>query len=154
MNGTDAFVFGSGMIPLSIPQLFFKLHTLRGYEAGNDAIIRLPTLHLDSKVHGAIMGPTWGRQDPGGPHVGPMNFAIWAVMMQSWRTWAYIKHDSTEAEDIMITRNTPRAQNTIAPNLRNMKQSSHAWNGRSQNIPVLYQTYTENLIKIRSPVFP
>ena len=30
----------------------------------------------DSKVHGAIMGPIWGRQDPGGPHVGPMNFAI------------------------------------------------------------------------------
>ena len=23
------------------------------------------------------MGPTWGRQDPDGPHVGPMNFAIW-----------------------------------------------------------------------------
>ena len=23
------------------------------------------------------MGPVWGRQDPGGPHVGPMNFAIW-----------------------------------------------------------------------------
>ena len=22
------------------------------------------------------MGPTWGRQDPDGPHVGPMNFAI------------------------------------------------------------------------------
>ena len=31
----------------------------------------------DSKVHGADMGPIWGRQDPGGPHVGPMNFAIW-----------------------------------------------------------------------------
>ena len=28
----------------------------------------------DSKVHGANMGPIWGRQDPGGPHVGPMNF--------------------------------------------------------------------------------
>ena len=28
------------------------------------------------------MGPIWGRQDPGGPHVGPMNFAIW-VNMQS-----------------------------------------------------------------------
>ena len=27
----------------------------------------------DSKVHGANMGPIWGRQDPGGPHVGPMN---------------------------------------------------------------------------------
>ena len=31
-----------------------------------------------NKVHGANMGPIWGRQDPGGPHVGPMNFAIWA----------------------------------------------------------------------------
>ena len=31
----------------------------------------------DSKVHGANMGPIWGRQDPGGPHVGPVNLAIW-----------------------------------------------------------------------------
>ena len=31
----------------------------------------------DSKVQGANMGPIWVRQDPGGPHVGPMNFAIW-----------------------------------------------------------------------------
>ena len=23
------------------------------------------------------MGPIWGQQDPDGPHVGPMNFAIW-----------------------------------------------------------------------------
>ena len=23
------------------------------------------------------MGPIWGQQGPGGPHVGPMNFAIW-----------------------------------------------------------------------------
>ena len=33
----------------------------------------------DSKVHGANMGPICGRQDLGGPHVGPMNFAIWVV---------------------------------------------------------------------------
>ena len=31
----------------------------------------------DSKAHGANMGPIWGRQDPGGPDVGPMNFTIW-----------------------------------------------------------------------------
>ena len=31
----------------------------------------------DSRVHWANMWPIWGRQDPGGPHVGPMNFAIW-----------------------------------------------------------------------------
>ena len=34
----------------------------------------------DSKVHGANMGPIWGRQDPGGPHVGPINFAIWELL--------------------------------------------------------------------------
>ena len=33
----------------------------------------------DSKVHGANMGPIWGRQDPDGPHVGPMKFDIWVV---------------------------------------------------------------------------
>ena len=33
----------------------------------------------DSKIHGATMGPIWDRQDPDGPHVGPMNFAIWEV---------------------------------------------------------------------------
>ena len=27
----------------------------------------------DSKVHAANAGPTWGRQDPGGPQVGPLN---------------------------------------------------------------------------------
>ena len=28
----------------------------------------------DSKVHGANMGPIWGGQVPGEPHVGPMNY--------------------------------------------------------------------------------
>ena len=32
----------------------------------------------DSTVHGANMGPIWGRQDPDGPHVGPMDFVFWA----------------------------------------------------------------------------
>ena len=34
----------------------------------------------DSKVHGANMGPIWGRQEPGGPQVGPMNLS------RSWIT--------------------------------------------------------------------
>ena len=37
-------------------------------------------LFPDSKVYVANMGPIWGRQDPGGPHVGPMNFAIWVIL--------------------------------------------------------------------------
>ena len=28
------------------------------------------------------MGPIWGRQDPDGPHVGPMNFVFWAGKIQ------------------------------------------------------------------------
>ena len=34
------------------------------------------TIYPDSKIHGANMGPILGRQDPGGPHVGPMNLDI------------------------------------------------------------------------------
>ena len=30
---------------------------------------------------GANMGPIWGRQDPGGPHDGPMNFVIWVASL-------------------------------------------------------------------------
>ena len=29
------------------------------------------------------MGPIWGRQNPGGPHVGPMNFAIWVCTVDT-----------------------------------------------------------------------
>ena len=36
-------------------------------------------MYTDSKVHGVNMGPIWGRQDQGGPHVGPVNFAIWVA---------------------------------------------------------------------------
>ena len=34
-----------------------------------------------SKVRGANMGLTWGLQDPGGPHVGPMNLANWVHLL-------------------------------------------------------------------------
>ena len=37
-----------------------------------------------SKVHKANMGPTWGRQDPGGPHVGHMNLATWVRFLHHW----------------------------------------------------------------------
>ena len=39
---------------------------------------RYPT--PDSKLQGANVGPTWGRQDPDGPHVGHMNLAIWGII--------------------------------------------------------------------------
>ena len=36
-----------------------------------------PYNNPDSKVHGANMGPTWILSAPDGPHVCPMNLAIW-----------------------------------------------------------------------------
>ena len=49
-----------------------------------------PGNYPNSKVHGANMGLIWGRQDPGGPHVGPMNFAIWIPMRSWWLPWAVL----------------------------------------------------------------
>ena len=45
-------------------------------------------MNLDTKVHGANMGAIWGRQDPGGPHVGPMNFVIWVFWLTDIIHWA------------------------------------------------------------------
>ena len=54
----------------------------------------------DCKVHGANMGPIWGRQDPGGPHVGPGNFAIWVKSL-----WL---HDmETLSASLVICENNP-----------------------------------------------
>ena len=46
----------------------------------NISTFALKRSNPDSKVHGANMGPTWDRQDPGGPDVGPMKIAIWAFV--------------------------------------------------------------------------
>ena len=43
-----------------------------------------------------FMGPFWGRQDPGGPHVGPMNFAIWDVI--DYVRWDYDQTDGLVQE--------------------------------------------------------
>ena len=40
----------------------------------------------DITVHRANVGPIWGRQEPGGPHDGPMNFAIWEGMGDTWQS--------------------------------------------------------------------
>ena len=42
----------------------------------------------DNKVHGANMGPNWGRQDPGGPHVGPVNLAFWDKIKTVKNSWS------------------------------------------------------------------
>ena len=41
----------------------------------------------DTKIHGANVGPTWGHQDPGGPHVGHKNLAIWEMLPPMLTHW-------------------------------------------------------------------
>ena len=59
------------------------------------ALLLMRWVNPDSKVQGANMGPIWGRQDPGGPHVGPMNFAI-LEWMSEWHdefmAWKFFPH--------------------------------------------------------------
>ena len=48
----------------------------------------------DSKVHRAHMGPIWGRQDPGGPHL-----ARWTLLSgkPDWRShWAFKAEETFE----------------------------------------------------------
>ena len=67
----------------------------------------------DSKIHGANMGPIWGRQDPGGPHVGPMNFAIWDWMRAKdiavhTRCSDHSINTSEEHDDVIKRKHFPR----------------------------------------------
>ena len=50
------------------------------YEWQNLCLVVIEGSIPDSKVHGANMGPTWGRQDPGWPYVGQMDLAIWDAL--------------------------------------------------------------------------
>ena len=50
------------------PSIFFKITILSAHNS-----------FADNKVHGANMGPTWVLSAPDGPHVGPMNLAIWVA---------------------------------------------------------------------------
>ena len=78
-----------------LPWVFKKLqgHHLDGHTQLINPSVTCP----DNKVLGANMWPIWARQDPGGPHVGPMSFAIWVGngwsnrwmdrWMDKWTTW-------------------------------------------------------------------
>ena len=73
-NAVAAFVFAWDL------SVIYKLHQHGIIE--HDA-----QLGPDKKVHGANMGPIWGPQDPGGPRVGPMNFAIWWAFHSIRMSW-------------------------------------------------------------------
>ena len=79
----------------------------------------------DSKVHGANMGPIWGRQDQVGPHVGPMNFAIWGgtakltlITMRHLQQLAGIKHKTHMNWKLTHKPSRPVDAPNLIPSLR------------------------------------
>ena len=73
----EAFWFGQ--LCMNTRQILIKKSQRRPCRRWQSVYLGCP----DSEVHGANMGPIWDRQDPGGPHVGPMNFAIWVCTVQT-----------------------------------------------------------------------
>ena len=71
----------------------FVHRTATAYGQALAAFCRQSDGFPDSKIHGANMGPTWVLSAPGGPHVGPMNLAIWVssgpVYMLDWHWKGY-----------------------------------------------------------------
>ena len=49
------------------------------------------------------MGPIWGRQDPGGPHVGPMNFVIWDALIMHPMLGVFIVSSKSELSSTLVT---------------------------------------------------
>ena len=61
----------------------------------------------NSKAHGANMGTIWGRQDRGGPHVGPTNFAIWGLS-EATRKTAFDHFVVCDSLTVAVERSWPR----------------------------------------------
>ena len=91
----------------------------------------------DSKVHGAYMGPTWGRQDPGGSHVGPINLAITEML-------CFLQTPSIHA---MICQNRTGIHPMLGPAFCEMFTWHNRLNGR---FPVVRKKKRVNLINMRS----
>ena len=53
-----------------------------GYTVVPVQLLSLSWHYPDRKVYGAYMGPTWGRQGPGWPNIGPMNLPIWVYLLE------------------------------------------------------------------------
>ena len=76
--------------------LVFHCTLINSLELG-DPIWCIELDQQDSKVHGANMGPIWGHQDPGGPHVGTHEICYLGgsgnYFLHQITTWTNLAHD-------------------------------------------------------------
>ena len=77
-NGLSSSSFSTHLRIIWYSRRIFTMHFTNGLHVAVGGVTPIP----DSKVHGANMGPIWGRQGPDGPHVGPMKFVIREARLQ------------------------------------------------------------------------
>ena len=58
-------------------------------------------------INNPHMGSIWGRQDPGGPHVGPINFAIWELLSARNLTSSTAVNQVEHRYNLAVTYYTP-----------------------------------------------
>ena len=102
------------MLVIKLAPVYFS-HVLQGYVSGNGAMPQ--RRNPENKVHGANMGPIWGRQDPGGPHVGPMNFAIWERIPSQWKIifWCQLSIQTTWNKKQIFRQHDLESYTAICP---------------------------------------
>ena len=81
---------------------------------------------VHSTLIATFMGPTWGWQDPGGSHVGPMNFAIWEGInkVQNFRDPSALKIDTRNAQNFTFHTYSMRCSSDNWLHLRSYPQSN------------------------------
>ena len=74
-----------GMLSSYLSQTRLR-HTLHGCQqfVWDTELCYLNLAALIARFMGVNMGPIWGRQDPGGPHVGPMNLVMHTVHVKRY----------------------------------------------------------------------
>ena len=65
-------------------------HVYNSMNSSDNARLSLWHRFPDNKVHGANMGPTWGRQVPGGPMLAPWTLLFGLLVLET-----VIKHSTT-----------------------------------------------------------
>ena len=57
---------------LNAESLLANKNVLKGFQLGGRCTTSQSEAIPESKVHGANMGPIWGQEGPGGPHISPI----------------------------------------------------------------------------------
>ena len=102
----------------------------------------------NSKGHGANMGPIWGWQDLGGPHVGPMDFAIW-VLIFGWEVEQKNWSEHWNGNVVILTKLSSMAAlevvNMTTFSAASKYQVNHSTNWTTHSGCLVYPSHTKVL---------